>query len=860
MSASGSMTVLGSSLLGGSPGPSGGASTAQPLSIVSTEPASSSTVDISPSVLTIRFSEPLDAFSIGSTDFSLVHVEGDGTTQPLGAGEASFIEALDPSDPTGSQIELTLSRPLADGHYRLIALGSGRLQGADGSSLSTPGTDTIVSDFTVGGGVAGLSSAVDLGIPNSTPIVHPDVLPLASNPGAVDYYKVTLAPGHKWRLGLDVQSSDGPGKVDTTLSLLDSGGKLIATESLGPANAPGDPYLFAGVGPGVYYVSVSARGIVPVTSGGHGQGPEAGASSASAPSDGLFQLSVVADPADHPTSVLGLRVDHADPLSMAPTGLTLQFDASIQLTALKSATQPAVSLVDQNGVSWALTPSGYNATLGQLSFVLDQALPAGQYSLVLTGNGGLVDLAGQAPVAPGLPAGVLGCFTVSPTSPASGDLGTILRDVAESGLVANLPVAARSSISERFTIVLPGNYTLSGPGAISGVSFSLADSSSDVLASNSTATPQGTANVFLPVGTYSLTLTNAGASSALVPITILERGIEFSQLIDGGVGQGPAFSLRLVTPEAGFGGSNDASSASSAVAPPAPSPTVSASADGPSATPAGPVPVDPAMSGPVSTPAPNPAIGSQTPTGTPASTTALFGSARDDSSSMSPSIGWATPVGPSSAFSSFSTVPVGHPSAQSNQISAVGPAGASGSVALASNSAALPPGLSVVPMAISPAGDAEPQANPMDPEIRIEGVAPLQRGSTLETGLLSRPPAGRKEDEVWLNGADWFGRVVSAAVGWLAEGEPVSIDSDPRISKVDTSPKPDAPAEMTVEYNIERASLVSPIGVGILTMLALRYVGRRIGRVGKVESRIEDREIRSILTGPHRRIGRPIRR
>ena len=83
--------------------------------------------------------------------------------------------------------------------------------------------------------------------------------------------------------------------------------------------------------------------------------------------------------------------------------------------------------VDQAGKSWALTPISYSETQCQVSFVFDQPLPPGQYTLRLPATGGLTDLAGKAPVAPGLSPGVLASWTVaarrSPSIP--NDLGVL---------------------------------------------------------------------------------------------------------------------------------------------------------------------------------------------------------------------------------------------------------------------------------------------------------------------------------------------------------------------------------------------------------------------------------------------------
>ena len=851
LSGSGSSLTTGSSLVNGTSTRSSHSAIDSSLSIISTNPSTSSKLALSPSTLTVRFDRPLDDFSIGNGDFGLVQVGSDGTTKPLAVGATKLVEVLDPSDSTGSQIALTLAKPLIDGHYELLSLGDNQLQGIDGTSLANDGQDVVISDFTIGAESNGFSSAVDLGIPTSTDTIHSDVLNLAGDPSAVNYYKLTLAPGHHWRLGLEISTQADRGRLDSTLSLFDANGHLVATNSVGRADDPGDPYLFAGLAPGVYYVGVSAKGNVPGPTGVYGLSNTIIGSSASGQTGGPFQLHIVADVADQPTKVLGLRVDHADPLSSNPTGLTLQFDGSIQLSALTTSKQPAVTLVDQNGQDWPLIPTQYVEALGQLSFVLNQALPAGHYSVELTGQGGLVDLAGQTPVVDGLPPGVLGTFKVAPTTKAPGDLGPILPSVAISGLDANLVVSPLSTLSRPFVIVVPGVYSLRGVNATKGVTFSLTDARSNVIANSSNATKEGSADVYLTSGSYTLTLANANALPSDVAITILERGILFSQLLDGGVGQGPAFNLRLVTPMTNFGQTTDLFSGP--IASDSPTTTRVSTATQPTSPSTNRAPVGTESSSPSTSLLPSGGDTQAGAVGPISGGTTSAGSARDGFSTPTLAIGTATPVGPSSAFLLYNVGPVGRPSSQFNQISVVGPAGRSESVALASNVGGLASGLAVVPVEISPGGDLEPEATPLDPEIRVEGIATLQKGSTLESGLLARSPGSRKEDDLSLAKADWLGRVVSAAVGWFGPIEVAEPALEPNIPATASVQSSEVAPEIPEEHRVETASLASPVGIGILAMIAFRYRRRRLAPARKPQAGETDGKRRSILAGPHRR-------
>ena len=175
------------------------------------------------------------------------------------------------------------------------------------------------------------------------------------------------------------------------------------SERAGPISAS-DPYLFAGLSPGVYYVGVSGAGNLPGQPGGYD--PVAGTIGTAGLSQpgGPFSLNLVADVADAPTRVTGFALIQDDPLASSPTGLTLTFSGPLDAASLlgDGTGRPAVVAVDQAGKSWALTPISYSETQCQVRFVFDQPLPPGQYTLRLPATGGLTDLAGRAPVAPRL--------------------------------------------------------------------------------------------------------------------------------------------------------------------------------------------------------------------------------------------------------------------------------------------------------------------------------------------------------------------------------------------------------------------------------------------------------------------------
>jgi methionine-rich copper-binding protein CopC len=780
-----------------------------PLAIASTSPANSASLTSSPNSLTVTFNKPLNGFSVGIADFELVHVNSDGSTSPVASSETQLIESLDFTNPLGDQIDLSLSRPLAEGHYQLILLGSSQLTGTDGSLVTDNGQDQVISDFTIAPEESGLLGSTDLGTIGATVDQSTGDLNLSGDPGAVNYYQLTLASGHRWSLGLAVQSQSLGSSLDTTLSLFDSQGKLIATDSAGLLNDPDDPFLFEGLDPGTYYVGISAQGNVPKADGTYDPTTSYLANQGNG---GSYQLQAVAEIADQPTQVLGVRLDQADPLLGSPTGLTLQFSGALQVAGLAYQTEPPLKLVDQNGTSWGVTTVGYDAALGQLQVVFNQALPSGSYTLEMTSPTSLLDLADAEPVAPGLSVGELASFQVGTSVPLpSSDLGPIYPGAGTSSLSSPIVVGAGATVTRQFVVLEAGVYSVEGVSPSSGVSFTLNDSGGTVLGSGPWVSTNGSVDVTLPEGIDTLVLSNPTGQSVEVPLTILHKESVFSQLMDGGIAQGAALSLRLVTPQANFGASTGLTLTTSTGTGASPTPsTLSSTAPGSSQS--------------------------------ASSTGSTAGS------------GLASAAGLASEYLLYGLSPVGLPSTQSNQISVVGSTGMLGNLALASNSAVLAPGLLGIPESSSSGDQAEPSRGFLDDPIDVEAKPEARRVSSTDAGLLARTPQSLRADDQSLAGAEWISRLVANTLGWIEEigtpsGEPTI--AEPLTTNLASSP-PVGPLEG--DSRVESASLGSPIGVaGVLFAMALRYRKRLFsGRPRRVASSRKGESRQRRLVGPHR--------
>ena len=767
------------------------------LAIVSASPADSTVLSSSPTSLRITFDRPLSSFSLTSTDFQLVRAAGNGSTTPVLGSGFPFEESLDPD---GYQIDLGLNTPLASGRYQVLLSPSAQLRGLDGSMLATAGSSPIaVDDFSIGTTRSGLGSATDLQTLGSSEIVVPGQLNLAADPGSVQYYKFEVAPGHHWLVGLQVSGVGVAATMDASLSLFDASGRRISTANQGLSGNPGDPYLFAGLDAGTYYVGVAASRNVPGASGTYDSTVPASSTDLGGP----FQLDAVADIADQPSQVLGLRLDHADPLSTAPTGLTLEFSGGLAPASFSPTGASPLVLVGPWGTTWSLTPTHYDPADGQLSLAFDRPLAPGTYSVELAKPDSLLDLAGWTPVAAGLSSGTLGHFVVTPSNQAAGDLGVVLPGLGASGLGSTLKVTPGVPTTESFVIVEPGVYAFNLASPDGGARFSIADGSGNPL-----PVPTGPGHAsFLSAGSYQVILTTTGAQSTPASFSISQRLAERSSLLDTGVAQSPALGLRLVTPQANFGQDSSTSTA----------PTSSA------ATPVG--VVSSGTSGPAAGASP------ATPSGSAGAGRSAAGPAAGVALSLT------APGGSGIAGLLLGAGPVGRPSSTSNSVGVVGLTG-SGLAAVASNSEGLSIGLIV---AQAPEPDA---TGPLS-----EAVA----GATLESGLLARSAEGRREDDSSLADLGRIGQLLADALERLAPSPataPTAAEAGPDLA-VAAPPTAVEPGEADQPV---AASMAPPLALGVV--VGVIVIGSRRMSLKKKTAPAMPREaagLDTIIRGPHRR-------
>jgi hypothetical protein len=234
---------------------------------------------------------------------------------------------------------------LKPGTYQISVVGGTNLAYVfstlypDSSWASTQ--PVAIAQFTVSGRGPTLGDAVDLGTIGSTAQVVSGSLDPNDYHAAVALYQITLGSGHFWLLDAKVAAQAIGSPLQPALSLFDAQGNVLAVRNSGtglPAD-PNDPYLFTGLAPGTYYLGISGAGDLPGVPDGYnpvtGVPGVYGLNQPGGPF--AFQLSVSADPADTPTTLVGFTLDHADPLEPSPTGMTLTFSSPIDPAGLITA-------------------------------------------------------------------------------------------------------------------------------------------------------------------------------------------------------------------------------------------------------------------------------------------------------------------------------------------------------------------------------------------------------------------------------------------------------------------------------------------------------------------------------------------
>jgi len=512
-----------------------------PLSVNLIDPAPNSVLTASPLSLLLEFNRPILPDAL---DNDVVVVQTDADGNPTSSTSPDSLTM----DQSATRLSASLTETLAPGHYQVWILGRSAITDLDGNYLTNGSTNLVVGQFDVAAPGVRLADAVNLANPGSTPEEVAGTLDFQTPSQAVSLYRIQLDPGHFWRLGLEVTAQGDGGTLDTALALFDDQGRLIASDNVGIPDAPEDPYLFAGLQPGTYYVGVSGVGNLPGLPGGYDPVTGSPGSVTQTQNGGPFTLYVVADPVDTPPTVLGLTLDHADPADSAPTGFTLAFSRPIavpgQFGDQESSLSNAIEVVDQAGQSWPVQVSNYSESDATISYLFDTSLPPGHYLVKLPEQGGLTDLAGLSPVAAGQPSGVLGQFDVAGRQgePSPLDLGALLPAAAAAGVPIDVSMSPGQSITYRVVVTVPGQYVFQEQSSGDPPSVQITGPALDRPLS-----PTGTNDTLLSPGVYSIQFEAPTGGPVQVQLFIRLSSDETEIVLANGVGQGPALSLRLIT-------------------------------------------------------------------------------------------------------------------------------------------------------------------------------------------------------------------------------------------------------------------------------------------------------------------------
>src|SRR5271157_5920289 len=512
-----------------------------PLSVGLIDPAPNSVLTASPTSLLLEFNRPIFPDTVDN-DVVVVQTDADGNPTSY-TSPASLIV-----DQSATRLSASLTGTLAPGHYQVWILGSSAITDLDGNYLTDGTTNLVVGQFDVAAPGVRLADAVDLANPGSTPEEVAGALDFQTPSQAVSLYRIQLDPGHFWRLGLEVTAQGDGGTLDTALALFDDQGRLIASDNVGLPAAPGDPYLFAGLQPGTYYVGVSGVGNLPGLPGGYDPVTGSPGSVTQTQNGGPFTLYVVADPVDTPPTVLGLTLDHADPADSAPTGFTLAFSRPIAVPGQFGDWEPslsnAIEVVDQAGQNWPVQVSNYSESDARISYLFDTSLPPGHYLVKLPEQGGLTDLAGLSPVAAGQPSDVLGQFDVAARQGEQNplDLGALLPAAAAAGVPIDVSLSPGQSITYRVVVTVPGQYIFQEQSSGDPPSVQITGPALDRPLS-----PTGTNDTLLSPGVYSIQFEAPTGGPVQVQLFVRLSSDETEIVLANGVGQGPALSLRLIT-------------------------------------------------------------------------------------------------------------------------------------------------------------------------------------------------------------------------------------------------------------------------------------------------------------------------
>jgi Bacterial pre-peptidase C-terminal domain len=557
--------------------------------IASLAPYNGERLSQSPQELVITFNDVNVPALMGSFDVQIEELNRDGTKTPLwDPGDAP----PELSDATGTELIIPMQKfsygdfaydnvTLPAGQYEIDLVGGTSISYAasgafgPGPTLWDPNQDQSIGTFTILGQGATIGPSDSSLIPGQTTWGWID----PSNPtAAVDLYKFTLPAGNLWQVGLAISANSIGSSLLTDLSLFGADGTLIESRNSGsgiPAN-PNDPYLFAGLEPGTYYVGVSAAGNVPYSQGGYDPVLGVPGLEGITQPGGLFALNLVEAPHLQTTRLLTSALDYSTPEQNTPTGITLTFSGPIDLSNLfvPDVQESALEVLDSSGKTWPVTAESYEVSDAALNLIFDRPLPPGSYTLVSAAENGLVDLAEQ-PVLPAIgSSSVLARWNVSPPAqaPVPGNLGVLwplssnqTGSTELGSFHETTELATGQSIAFNFDIIVPGYHMLQTQIAAGDVAMELTGNNGTPILYASSDQALNTYLIRLDNGAYTLRFISVGSQTAAFDWLFKIEALDWEKILNNGVSQTSALSVSLFSTtlddSGASGGSNSAQGA-----------------------------------------------------------------------------------------------------------------------------------------------------------------------------------------------------------------------------------------------------------------------------------------------------------
>ena len=785
------------------------------LTVVGISPGAGSVLTSSPTSLGVTFDRPLDPFGLSFQDIEVDQLQADNSWLPyLNVGNSFLNESLDSTETT---LNLSLDgSSLPAGTYRLVLPAFSMLVGADGSTLTNNDSNVDLGHFTIAAQGTTLDDATDVGpvtptspgVGNSTSSWSANIqgnLDFTSDPYAYNLYKITVPQGHYWRLGAEAQSQRLGGTLQSALAIFDSQGNEISFSNAGRSNSPNDAYLYTGLGPGTYYIGVSGTGNLP---GSHynGYDPVTGdlGTVSQSQSGGSYTLQLSLDTADAPTQLVSGTLNYADPLDTTPTGITLDFNGILDARTVRGQPTPGFVLTNQAGQTFPLTIVGVNEKTGEYTFLFDNKLPAGDYSVKIASTNGAKDLAGLTPVAPSQAPGVIMTFQVKPSHPSdSNDLGAFNNNIHK-GIESETTIQPGASSTYRFVATSNGIYHFQPLFASGQIQMLfLGGRSKGTWISAGEAGANNVLDEYLRAGVYLISFRNVGAVPADLHWSI-RLNQAWDSFFDNGIGQTSAMTLRVVNPAVGNSG-------------------------GTSQNPSGPIPT-PTPTGPFSPPA-SPSDPPTNGGGMPTVQTAA--------TSTSP-----TPTIPAPGLLiTLSDSLVGRPSTANDQVMVVTSSGGSGVGTLASVGNGIPQGIGVG-QAVGSSTLRLSRASRVGEGIVADADAGINGAIVFEP--VAPPP---KADELVVKTSDWIDKLTALAASFLRPGasESPELRSETEGQAVERiAMSRDDTREP--QGHVESASFGAPAVVGVLTAAGVRYYKQNRKRGPRLEMAHSP-----VIRGPHGR-------